>query len=156
MHSWYASSSNPVKHIGSSSSAYRRRCCKGRPTRFIYFFLDSSVLKAPTVCALSATSNYHALCCMLNYGNTLVQLLHCLSLSSCQLESTLPTAAQLLLSKSQQGDLVGYHLRLSNVLETISWPRCEQIYATITSHRKQEIFLYEYFMHWVLLPTKNS
>jgi hypothetical protein len=55
---------------------------------------------------LSETSNNHALYCMLNHGNTLVQLLHCLSLSSCQLESPLPPAAQLLLSQSQQGDLV--------------------------------------------------
>jgi hypothetical protein len=32
---------------------------------------------------LSETSNDHALCCMLNHGNTLVQSLHCLSVSSC-------------------------------------------------------------------------
>jgi hypothetical protein len=42
---------------------------------------------------------------MLNHENTLVQFLHCLSLSSCQLEWTLPPAAQLLMWQSQWGDL---------------------------------------------------
>jgi hypothetical protein len=45
-----------------------------------------------------------------------MQLLHCLSLSSYQLRTTLTFAAQLLPSQSQQGDLVGHQLRLSNVL----------------------------------------
>jgi hypothetical protein len=51
--------------------------------------------------------------------------------------------------------LVGHHLRLSNVLERISRPTCEPLYATHTSHREQETFLYEYPLHWVLLPTKK-
>jgi hypothetical protein len=68
-------------------------------------------------------------------------VLHYLSLSSCQLESTLPPAAKLLLSQCQQGDLVGHHLRLSNILERISRLSCEPLYATNTSHRKQETFL---------------
>jgi hypothetical protein len=50
----------------------------------------------------------------------------------------------LLLSQSQQGDLVGHHLRLSNILERISRPSCQLLYVTNTSHHKQEIFLYEY------------
>jgi hypothetical protein len=91
---------------------------------------------------------------MLNHGNTLVQLLHCLSLSSCQLESTLPPAAQLLLSQTQQGNLVGYCLRLSNVLENISRPNHETLFATNTSHGKQEIFLYKYPLYRILLTTK--
>jgi hypothetical protein len=66
---------------------------------YINIFLDPSVLWAPTVRTLSETSNDHALCCMLNHGTTVVQLLHCLSLSSCQLQSTLPSAAQLVLSQ---------------------------------------------------------
>jgi hypothetical protein len=37
--------------------------------------------------------------------------------------------------------LVGHHLRLSNVLERISWPYCEPLYATDTSHRKHDTFL---------------
>jgi hypothetical protein len=57
--------------------------------------------------------------------DTLVSSLHCLSLSSCQLESTFPPDAQLILSQSQHGDLVGYHVRLSNVLERVSRPSCE-------------------------------
>jgi hypothetical protein len=78
-----------------------------------------------------------------------------LSLSSCQLESTLPPAAQLLLSQSQQGDLVGHHLRLSNVLKRICRPSCESLYATNTTHCKQETFHYEYPSHFVLLPIKQ-
>jgi hypothetical protein len=89
-------------------------------------------------------------------GNPLVQLLHCLSLFICQPESTLAPAARLLLSQSQRSDLVGHHLRLSNLLERISRPSCEQLYATDTSHRKQETFLYKYHFSWVLLPTKNG
>jgi hypothetical protein len=38
----------------------------------------------------------------------------------------------------------------------ISWTNCEPLYATNTSHNKQEIFLYEYPLHFVLLPTKNA
>jgi hypothetical protein len=33
---------------------------------------------------------------------------------------------------------------------------CEPLYATNTSHRKQETFLYEYPFQEVLLPTKNA
>jgi hypothetical protein len=33
---------------------------------------------------------------------------------------------------------------------------CESPYATITSHLKEETFLYEYNLHWVLFPTKTS
>jgi hypothetical protein len=40
--------------------------------------------------------------------------------------------------------LVGHHQRLSNVLERISRPSCEQLYATNTSHREHITFLYEY------------
>jgi hypothetical protein len=115
--------------------------------------------RAKTVHALDRSATVtgdHALCCMLNRGNTLVQLLHSLSLSSCQPESTIPPAAQLLLSQSQQGDLVGNHLRLSNVLERISLPSCEPLYAANTSHCKQEIFIYEYHLHWVLLLTEKA
>jgi hypothetical protein len=61
-----------------------------------------------------------------------------------QLESTIPPAAQLLLLQSQQGDLVGHHLRISKILQRISQPSCEPLYATITAHRKQETFIYEY------------
>jgi hypothetical protein len=109
---------------------------------------------AATVFTLSETSNDYALCCVLNYGNTLVQLGYCLFLSSCRLESTLPPAAQLLLLQSQLGDMVGHHLTFSNVLEKISRLSCEQFYATNTSYRKQEIFLYEYPLHCLLLSTK--
>jgi hypothetical protein len=58
----------------------------------------------------------------------------------------------MLLAQSQQGDLVEHQLRLSNVLEIIYEPSCESLYATNTSNRKQETFLYEYPLHEVLLP----
>jgi hypothetical protein len=48
------------------------------------------------------------------------------------------------------------HLRLLNVRERILQTRCEPLYATNTSHRKLEIFLDEYPLHWVLLLTKNA
>jgi hypothetical protein len=51
--------------------------------------------------------------------------------------------------------MVGHHLRLSNVIERISQPSCESFYATDTSHRKQEIFLYEYPLHWFFCPQKQ-
>jgi hypothetical protein len=34
-------------------------------------------------------------------------------------------------------------------------PSCEPVYATNTSHRKQDTFLHEYPSHWVLLFTKT-
>jgi hypothetical protein len=81
-------------------------------------------------------------------GNTLVQLLHCLSLSSCQLESTPPPTAQLLQSQSQQGDLVGHHLWLSTSLSEFFDPAVNHF-----TH-KHETFLYKYPSHRVLLPIK--
>jgi hypothetical protein len=82
---------------------------------------------------------------MLNHGNTLVQLLHCLSLSSSQLESAFPPA--LVSVAILTGRLVGHHLALSNVLERISRPCCEPLYEISTSHCKQEIFLLSSIAH---------
>jgi hypothetical protein len=50
--------------------------------------------------------------------------------------------------------LVEHHLRLSNVRERIFRPSCEPLCATKTSHSKQETVLYEYPLHWVILPTE--
>jgi hypothetical protein len=36
----------------------------------------------------------------------------------------------------------------------VSRPSCEPLYAINTSRRKQETFLYEYSLHWVLLSTE--
>jgi hypothetical protein len=38
----------------------------------------------------------------------------------------------------------------------VSRPSCEPLYMTDTSHSKQEAFLYEYPLHWVLLPTEKT
>jgi hypothetical protein len=72
------------------------------------------------------------------YANTdkLLVMLHCLTSSSCQVESSLPPAAYLLLLQSQQGDLVWHHLRPSNVYEIISRLSYESLYAANTSHSK--------------------
>jgi hypothetical protein len=106
---------------------------------------------------LPETSNNHALCCILNPVNTLVQLLHSLSSSSCQFESIIPPSAKLLLSQSQQSDLLGYHLRLSRTsLRRFIDPAVNRFTAINISDRKQEALLYEYPLHWVLLPTKKK
>jgi hypothetical protein len=153
MHPWFISSNNPVKHI-FSFICMPQEMLQGQAYS-VHFFLDPSVLLSPTVHKLSETSNDQALYCMLNHGNILVQLLRCLSLTSYQLESTLPLAVQLLLSQSQESDLVRHHLPLSYVLEKNSCPCCEPLYVTNTSHRKQEIVVYECPFHWVLLATKT-
>jgi hypothetical protein len=57
------------------------------------------------------------------------------------------SAAQLLLSHSQEGDLVGHLLRFSNGLQRVSRPSYEPLYTINTSHRKQKTFLYEYYLH---------
>jgi hypothetical protein len=49
------------------------------------------------------------------------------------------------------------HLRFNLFfLERISLPSCEPLYATNTSNCKEETFLYEYPLHWVLLSTKKN
>jgi hypothetical protein len=40
-----------------------------------------------------------------------------------------------------------HHVILLNVLERFSRPSCESLYATNTSHRKQETSLYENILH---------
>jgi hypothetical protein len=52
--------------------------------------------------------------------------------------------------------LVEHRLQLSNVIERIYRPTCETLYATNTSNRKHEIFLYEYSLHWVLCAQKKT
>jgi hypothetical protein len=51
--------------------------------------------------------------------------------------------------------LVGHNLRLSKVFMRMFRQNCEPLYATNTSHGKQETFLYECPFNWVLLPTKK-
>jgi hypothetical protein len=109
---------------------------------FSSFFIDPSVLWAPTMCTFSEISNNHASCSMINHVNTLMQLLHCLLSSFCQLKSTLPPATQTLLSQSQQGNLVWHHLQLSKGTERIAWPSFELLYVTNTSHHKQGTLLH--------------
>jgi hypothetical protein len=150
MHPWFVPSNNPVKLI-FSFICIKYEMLQGL-THSVHFFSILQFPWAPTVRTVSETSNHLALCRMLNHGNHV----HCLSLSSCQLKSTLPPAAQLLLSQSQQADLVGQHLRLSNVLGRIYRLNCEPLYVTNISHRKHETFRYEYPLQRVILPTKKK
>jgi hypothetical protein len=45
--------------------------------------------------------------------------------------------------------------RFQPVISETFATKAELLYPTNTSHRKQETFLYEYSLHWVLLPTKK-
>jgi hypothetical protein len=47
-----------------------------------------------------------------------------------------------------------HHLRLSKVLERISRPSCEPLYAANTSHRKQETFFMSTLRSESFLPQK--
>jgi hypothetical protein len=38
-----------------------------------------------------------------------------------------------------------HHLQLSGVFQRICWPSCDPVYATNTSQRKQETYLYDTF-----------
>jgi hypothetical protein len=88
---------------------------------------------------------------MLNHGNTLVQLLHCLSLTSCQLESTLPPAAQLLLSQSQQGDLVGYHLRLlTSLRQFVNKVMSRSTRRTLPAVNRKHLFMHRFCIEYFL------
>jgi hypothetical protein len=143
MYPWFVCSNQ--LSISSPSSAYCKRCCKGRS------FSSLGTHRAQTF------PNFKRSCIMLYaepWAHT--SAVATLSLSSCQLESTLPLAAQLLLSQPRNGDLVWYLIRHSNVLERISPPSCEPLYGTNISHRKHIIFIYEYSLHRVLLPKKRT
>jgi hypothetical protein len=96
----------------------------------------------------------HTLCCILNHGNTLVQLLHCLLLSSCEPES---------LKVVVQGpDFWPTPLYIHTI--STGWS-CWASFATferpwefldpVVNHFTQQTLLCEYLLHWVLLPTKT-
>jgi hypothetical protein len=46
-------------------------------------------------------------------------------------------------------------LRHERNVYPVSRPSCETLYATNTCNRKHNIFLYDYPLHWVVLPTKT-
>jgi hypothetical protein len=92
---------------------------------------------------------HYAECCMLNHGNTLVQMLHCLSiiLLSAQINSSIwCTLSSVAISMGRPGQASSASSQL----------RCELLSVANTSQHKQETFLYEYPLHWVLLPTKTQ
>jgi hypothetical protein len=85
--------------------------------------------------------NFKWPCIMLyakTHEQTVVQLLHCLSLSSCQLESTLPPAAQLLLSQSKQGTWSGITYDFQTSLREFLDPvvNCSVLQTLPTINRK--------------------
>jgi hypothetical protein len=111
---WCTRDSSPVKIllIISSPSACRKKCYNKGHIQLI-FPQSFSFLGTYT---LSETSNDHALCCMLHHGSTLVQLLHCLSLSSCQLESTFTRFKIASVAIS-----IGWHVRTSSATFKRHW-----------------------------------
>jgi hypothetical protein len=58
--------------------------------------------------------------------------------------------------KSFHHCLSHFHTSVSTSLSSVSWPSCEPLYVTDTSHRKQKILLYEYQLHSILLPTNKT
>jgi hypothetical protein len=83
-----------------------------------------------------------------------------LNISSTNIDTLVPSLYQYieafrLLSQSLP-HLVRHHLWLPNVLQRISQCSCEPLYATNTSHHKQETFLYEHPLQRVLLPIKTQ
>jgi hypothetical protein len=48
------------------------------------------------------------------------------------------------------------HLRFNLFISETFATKAELLYASNTSHHKRETFLYEYPLHWVLLPTKKK
>jgi hypothetical protein len=80
---------------------------------------------------------YYAVCYTIGTPGAVTTL----SVSSCQLEWTLPPSAQMLLSQSQQGNLVRLHLWLSSVLQRISQPSCELLYTTNTTVNRKHFFM---------------
>jgi hypothetical protein len=174
MHPWFVPSNNPVKCI-FSSSAYLKTRCKDRHIKFIFFLSFSSM----GTHLAHIFRNFKRSCIML-YAKlcehpSAVATLSVVILMSAWINS--PPTAQLLLSQTQEGELVGHHLRLSNVLERIFRPSCEPLSQPLphlkfklissakclpprlnptrqtlpTVNRKH----YECPLHWVLLPAKK-
>jgi hypothetical protein len=69
-----------------------------------------------------------------------------LDISSTNIDTLVPSLYQ----------CVRHLLRLSNVLERISRPSREPLYATNTSNREQEIFLYGYTLHRVFAHKEST
>jgi hypothetical protein len=87
-----------------------------------------------------------------------------LDISSTNIDTLVPSLYQCFETRSTEvfrlsskllPHLVGHRPRLSNVLERISRPSYEPIFATNTSHRKHEIFIYEYPLHQSFCPQKT-
>jgi hypothetical protein len=88
-----------------------------------------------------------------------------LDISSTNNDTFVPSPYQFFETPQHEGPLIdvsatsappSHHLRFSNVIQRISRPSCEQLYATNTSHRKQETFHNEYPLQWALLPRKKT
>jgi hypothetical protein len=149
MHPWFA----PVLillSISFPSSAYHYEMLQG-PTHLDNFF---SILKfsGHTPLTFSETSNYHTLCCVLNHGNILVQLLHCLCypVSLKHLSQLLHSCSCCIINRvTWLGIICHFWMSLREFLDLVV--NC----ATNISHHTQETFLYEYLSIRVLLHIKK-
>jgi hypothetical protein len=141
IHPWFVPSNKPVKRI-FSFICIRQETLQGQTHAIHSFSL------------LQFSEHPPRLRCMMLHASE-VATLSVVILLSARINSSIRCSTVVSVAIST-GDLVGHHMRLSNVIERISRPSCEPLYATNTSHRKQETFLYEYPPHWVFLPTKST
>jgi hypothetical protein len=65
-----------------------------------------------------------------------------------------PWGSQIMVSITFPADGVTLNFLVEDELGC-SQSSCEPLYATNTSHRKEQTFLYKCALHWVLLPTKT-
>jgi hypothetical protein len=84
-----------------------------------------------------------------------------LNISSTSIDTFVPSLYQCVETRSKEvswllSQLLPHGRFSLSFLERISRPSCEPLYATNTSRRKQETFLYECPMHWVIVPTKKN
>jgi hypothetical protein len=84
-----------------------------------------------------------------------------LDISSTNIDTLVPSLYQCVETLSVEAFdccLRHFHTSVSNSSSSAKRfsPSCLPLYATNTSYRKQEIFLYEYHLHSVYLPTKSA
>jgi hypothetical protein len=84
-----------------------------------------------------------------NFSETLIHLSHWFTSASKPAAYTSPVTV---VSATSAPPFQHCHLRNDS---HVTWPSCEPLYGTDTSHRKQEMLLYVFPLHWVPLPAKN-
>jgi hypothetical protein len=121
--------------ISSLSSAYRKRCCKDKPNRFMF---------SPRACSSLGTHRAHI---FRNFKRS------CIVLYSYAKPWKQPSAAASVAMST------GWPGRASSAIFERRWEDFStQMWTALCNKHfppKQETLLYEYPLHWVLLPTKT-